>query len=60
MSDKRNSEPLDAHGAVMICPRCGGKLRHKRDGVFSWRYCPRTKACGWTVFNHDPEKDTIR
>jgi hypothetical protein len=37
-----------------ICPRCGGLLRTKRDGIFRWRYCPRTKLCGWDVFNHDP------
>jgi ribosomal protein L37AE/L43A len=35
-----------------ICPRCGRKLIHKRDGLFRWRACPAAKSCGWTVFVH--------
>ena len=34
------------------CPRCGRRLVTKRDGIFRWKACPATKACGWTVFNH--------
>ena len=34
------------------CPRCGRRLIHKRDGIFRWKACPASKACGWTVFVH--------
>lgn len=34
------------------CPRCGRKLIYRHDGIFRWRICPATTACGWTVFNH--------
>jgi len=34
------------------CPRCGSRLVYRRDGIFRWRECPRSKRCGWTVFTH--------
>ena len=38
------------------CPRCGRRTITKRDGVFQWRACPASKACGWTVFTHGQDE----
>jgi predicted RNA-binding Zn-ribbon protein involved in translation (DUF1610 family) len=43
---------LDTHRREKTCPRCGGQTIMRRDGVFQWRACRKSKACGWTVFTH--------
>jgi ribosomal protein L37AE/L43A len=41
------------------CPRCGRRTIYRRDGIFRWRACPASRACGWTVFTHGwDERDT--
>lgn len=58
------AERRDVYGKALPperehCPRCGGAIRTKHNGMFSWKVCRKTTACGWDVFNNDPERDTL-
>lgn len=41
---------MDAAPDRTVCPDCGRRTVLRRDGIFRWRACPATKACGWSVF----------
>lgn len=42
------------------CPRCGRRLILRRDGVFQWKACRASRACGWTVFTNGEDPRDLR